>query len=204
MDQTRNLKRSCDSPLHSPTAQRLNKRTKIIPDHEVITIKDGDDANNKEDTPEAPVHCLLDEEPDAAGFYHCIRLEQPPHVTSHPLPVKREILSPAPERSLVQTQPCVGNNEGNSNKLGSGTKHVNNTDQDNQKGPAQLPSVQNSDDRVEDIDELPSSQHSEIASTDESEDLFIQLPDETWIRLVDIELIARWVVGEDGALVVLE
>lgn len=189
MHQKKNLKRSRDSSAGTSTEQPLNKRTKIITDHEIIVISDSDSdsdsASNEKNTPKTPVHCPMDEGPDAEGFYHCIRLSwdlvQPARAASralkaktHPLPVKLEVLSPIPEDSLYQTQPnpeCVGNNGGSSSKHESGAKKIYN--------PA-APAV-----------------------TGKAPDLFIQLPDQTWVKLADIELNARWVMSEDDILIKL-
>lgn len=184
MDQTKSLKRSRDSPLHSPTTQPLTKRTKVIPDHEVIVIEDLDEEKEKESIPGAPVHCLLDEEPDAAGFYHCIRVSggqlQPSDVASrvekasaYPSPVKSEILD------------------------------VNDTDHDSQNAPADTFSPGRSDEDLPLPLPLPNSP-APIASPGEFPDTFIQLPDQTWVRLTDIDLTDRWVLDDDDTLIRLE
>lgn len=86
-----------------------------------------------EGAPAAPARCLLDEEPDAEGFYHCIRVResvmQPAHGSSrlaaaeaHPSPVKPSVLASSPREVPDQSKlNLVGieSNQGGSNIQGS-------------------------------------------------------------------------------------
>lgn len=81
--------------------------------------------------------CLLDEEPDAEGFYHCIRLRdyrmQPAHGSSHAvevhsLSVKPSVLSPNLREALDQSQPSlvsIENNQGSLNVQKSSIEETN-------------------------------------------------------------------------------
>lgn len=127
MDIARSQKHVRDSSPHTPTANPPYKRTKISTNDEAIVA--GDDGG---DAPAAPARCLLDEEPDAEGFYHCIRVRecvQPAHgssslavVEAHPLSVKPSVLAPSPKEAPDQSQlDLVGieSSQGSSNIQGS-------------------------------------------------------------------------------------
>lgn len=128
MDIARSQKHVRDSSPDTPTAKPPYKRTKISTNDEVIMT--GDDGG---DAPAAPARCLLNEEPDAEGFYHCIRVRecvmQPAHSSSrlaaaeaHPLPVEPTVLASSPREVLDQSKlNLVGieSNQGSSNIQGS-------------------------------------------------------------------------------------